>query len=223
MKWGLLTSRCGSSVEAVDLAVGEGGDGGAGEFRNQIHAELGEGLEAHDEDAEADGGVEGAAGNAADGDRADEDGEADGEAVEGVAHGGLGGGGVEDDPAQGEGEEELDDEGAEARVSGDDGGIDAAFEENVDETGGGGAGDELRNPIREDVFLVAAAAEKGGEGDGGVEVSAGDVAAGEDHDHEDRTDGDGGEGRALADSEADGEHEEERADELDDVFFHGVG
>ncbi len=50
-------------------------------------------------------------------------------------------------------------------------------------------------------------------------MAAGDMAAGEDHDHEHGTNGQRSERPRR---QADGEHEEERADELNEVFFHGV-
>jgi hypothetical protein len=79
----------------------------------------------------------------------------------------------------------------------------------------------LGDPVGEEVAFGKDAAEEGGEGDGGIEMAAGDVSAGEDHDHEDAANGDGREGGAAADGHADGEDEEEGADEFDSVFFHG--
>src|SRR5208282_1105369 len=70
---------------------------------------------------------------------------------------------------------------------------------------------------------LALAADPDGEGDRRVVVAAGDVAAGVDHDHEDRADRHGREAPRAGGYHraAHGEHEEEGADELDEVFFHG--
>jgi hypothetical protein len=63
---------------------------------------------AQDAGAEGDGGIERAAGDAADGERAGCDGEADREAEVRIAFPGPGGGDAEDDIGEGEGEQQLD-------------------------------------------------------------------------------------------------------------------
>ena len=96
-----------------------------------------------------------------------------------------------------------------------------AREEIRDEQRGDKPRCELGKPVGRDVPGRAFAAQEHGEGDGGVEMPARHMAAGEDHDHERGADGERGERRAAAHGHADGEHEEEGADELDEVFFHG--
>ena len=59
-----------------------------------------------------------------------------------------------------------------------------------------------------------------GEGDGGIIVRAGDMAAGVDHDHEGQADDNPGEGALGKDGMADGLDEEESPDEFDDEFVH---
>ena len=76
--------------------------------------------------------------------------------------------------------------------------------------------------VRDDVNGIAFAADPDAEGDGWIEVSARDMAAGENHHGEGRTNcershgsGTGGDYR-----HADREDEKERTDELDQIFFH---
>jgi arsenite methyltransferase len=79
----------------------------------------------------------------------------------------------------------------------------------------------LREPVGHDIARVAFAAEIGGERHGGIEVPAGDMAAGEDHHHQNGADGERREGGIRPHGDADGEDEEEGAYELDEIFFHG--
>lgn len=208
----------GTLFVAVDVAVGERGDGATGEVGDEVDRELGEFFEAHDVDAETDGGVEGAARNAPDGDRADEDSETDREAVEGVVERAFGRGGVQDDPGERESEEKLDQErGAGGVRSGTESGFAG---EGDDHQRGDEAGEELGDQVGREVFLVVTTAEEDGDGDGGVEMAARDVSAGENHDHERGADRERGEVAAAVNRQTNREHEEERADELDEVFFH---
>jgi hypothetical protein len=175
--------------------------------------------EFHRYQAEGDGGVEGAAGDATDGEGASHHRHADGQSVEGIAGVAFGGGGVEDDVGEGEGEEEFGDQrGGDVfhfhRFAGAD-----------QEHGGGGCeepGGDLRNHVRSDVFGLAFAAGPDGEGDGGVVVRGGNVAAGENHDHESGADGErrddaGGPGDDRA---TDCENQKKCPDEFGYVFVH---
>ena len=74
-----------------------------------------------------------------------------------------------------------------------------------------------------DVCGRAFATEKNGERDGWVEMGAGDVAAGENHDHQRTADGDGGEITCEAEHRgaAYREDEEKCADEFRSVLIHG--
>jgi hypothetical protein len=66
----------------------------------------------------------------------------------------------------------------------------------ADDPGGDEGGGDLGDPVGDDVLRVALAADPDGERHGGVEVAAGDVAAGEDHDHERGADRQGASGPA---------------------------
>ncbi len=177
----------------------------------------------HEGDAEGHSGVERAAGNGSERKGHRGHSEADGEAVVGVAGSGFGGGHVQDDIGESEGADELSDE----RVDGvmiARGGSDA-FEVEGEESGAGGA-EGLADPIRNDIGGRAASTEKDGEGDSGIIMAAGNVAASVHHDHECRPDGERGQvaGIARADhGHADSKDEKERADELDEVFIHRLG
>ena len=210
------------SVGLAECLEGEGSGGSAEEVGDDVEPDAGRGGEFHDGDADGDGGVEGTTGDVADGESAGHDGHADGEAVEGVAGVGLGGGDVEDDVGEGEGEEEFSEEGL--GDIGDGSAFSGFAGEERGGCGGGGSAEDLGDPVGEDVLGVAFTAEEDGEGDGWVVVSAGDVAACEDHDHEGCADGEGRDDASLAREHgaADGEDEEECADEFGDVFVHGV-
>jgi len=91
-----------------------------------------------------------------------------------------------------------------------------------DEERGDKPGDKLGHPVGHDVLRVALAPDEHGERDRGIKVSAGNVSAGENHDHQGRADGQWSEVRVTAHGHADGEDEKERADEFNEVFFHEV-
>ena len=158
---------------------------------------------------------------AADRERAGHDRHADGQSVEGIAGGALGGGGIHHHVSQREGEQKLRHESRRDIL---DLHRRAALADQEDRhQRGHDAGGHLGHPVGNDVLGFTAAADEHGQGDGGIVVRAGDVAAGEDHDHQRRADGQrrNDAGRARNDGAADGEHEEERADEFSDVFVHG--
>ena len=144
---------------------------------------------------------------------------ADGGAVEAVAGGALGGGHVEDHPGKGEGAEELGPGGTEGLGEG---GFAACAAEMGDEEGGDHGAGDLGGEVGEDVGLGQFPAQPDGEGNGGIVVGAGDVAAGVDHDHEGQADDEGGVRGIGHRRIADGLNEEESPDEFGDEFVHGL-
>src|SRR5262249_39282060 len=84
---------------------------------------------------------------------------------------------------------------------------------------------ELGDCVGDGVFEGNPAADQDGERDGGVEMTARDVGAGEDHDHEGSADGEGRDDarRAGGDGAAEGGEEGEGAEELCGVIAHGGG
>src|SRR4051795_10170328 len=164
--------------------------------------------------AHCDGGVEGAAGDAADRQRAGYHREADGEAVERVALGAAGCGDVQDDPGQGERIDELDDQ--HLAVAGDDG-VRLAAAHVAHQQPRDHRGDELGCDIG---AILAGGHPPAQEYRGAhrrVEVAAGHVASGEHHHHQHRPDRNRRQraGAGLVGGHADREHENEHAEELD--------
>ncbi len=66
------------------------------------------------------------------------------------------------------------------------------------------------------------APEPDGQGDGGIVMGAGDVAAGVDHDHEHQSNGQRAEGALGKRGVAHSLDEKKGADEFDDKFVHGL-
>lgn len=140
-------------------------------------------------------------------------------AVEGIALGAFGRGRVEHGPGQGEGEEGFNDDGRHQQEGAR--GCGGSAHHTVDDKCRRRTGCHLGDPVGKEIAAGEFAADEGREGHGRIVVTTGYVTAGKDHDHQDAPDGDGCEVGAAANGEADRGHKEERADELNEVFFHG--
>src|SRR6185369_8067647 len=131
------------------------------------------------------------------------------------------GGDVEDDVGESERADEFRDQGGQdVQV----GGVAAAgrftFQVKDDEGCGQGA-DDLGDHVGNDICLGATSAQPDGQGDGGVIMRAGDVAAGVDHDHQGQADRQRREGRSRVDDvHTDGQDQKECADKFYEIFFH---
>ena len=210
-------------VAGINDPKGEGGDGSAGQIRDNVDPNLGEVYQLHHAGAHGHGRVERAAGDGADRECADHHGHADGQPVEGVVRRAFGRGDVEHNESERKSEDKLRDERC-RNIRNLHRSAALAAKEDGDK-GGNHTGRELRDPIWDHIFCRAFASQENGERDGRIEMSPGDVSGGEDHDHErcaDRQRGDHT-GRAGDDGAADGEDEEERADKFCDVFVHCFG
>ena len=166
------------------------------------------------------GGVEGSAGDAADGEAADGDAGADGEAEEVGGLGALGHGDAEHHEAQHEGVDDLchGDAGPSAGAHRSQAKGGAPVDEGVGERCRDAA-QHLHASIGACLGrgkLRAAAGSKDGHRDGGVEVCAGDITQGVDHGGESRGDGEGGGLGVAQHVKADGQDQHVSAQELAD-------
>src|ERR1700690_1188146 len=204
----------------MDELEGESGDDSAKKFGDEEDPDAGPGGETHDGDTDGDAGIERATRDVADGESAGHDGHADGEAVEGISSGTFGGGGVEDDEDEREGEKEFGEECGESLQTprSDDG---AALEEFHDDGGDNGA-NNLSDPIGGKILGLKLSAQPDAQGNRGIVVPAGNMPAGENHDHEGRADAQGSEPACAwgDDGAANGQDQKKRANRFDQIFSH---
>src|SRR5205814_4614681 len=132
----------------------------------------------------------------------------------------LGGGGVEDHVNQRKSEEEFGEHGGSDRrrhrLHGDSG-----FEE-LHHHGGHDRAQDLKTHVGNDILGVASTANPHAQGHGRIVMSAGDVTAGENHDHQCRANRQrrNDSVSAINHRAADRQHEKESSNEFGQVFFH---
>src|ERR1700680_831528 len=94
-------------IAGINDLESEGGNGSAGQIRDNVDPNLGEVYQLHHARAHGYGRVKGAAGNGADGECANHDGHTDGQPVEGVVRRALGRGDIEHDKSERKSEDKL--------------------------------------------------------------------------------------------------------------------